>query len=193
MAMPPCRSAAVVVSVLAIVLSGCSSDPGDPGVLRWDDVPGSTDEISPRELSDPGQCAALIGPTVKMSSDEASEFREFTTADGDTVASSLLAVPKWYGSPDAALESIEDAARECVTRKPYGGGSFEFLDSLPSGAVGYRSTAALLQDADVITRVFAPVEDRIVVLTTEHDGEVDASVDVMDLLPTAIERAVAAS
>jgi len=189
------QSVSAAISV-AILLAGCSSGPDDPGVLRPDDVPGFTGETSTAELSDGGVCSGLVGSTVRLQGADGNEYREFSLAGGGTVGSAVLGtpqVPKEYESPQDALEPMRDAMRECAMRPDTGSSRpFEILSDLPGESFGYRSDETYGEDSPVLTRVFAPAGERIVVLTLVHAADEEPPVDVPTLMSLAVERASAA-
>ena len=188
------QSVSAAISV-AILLAGCSSGPDDPGVLRPDDVPGSSGKTSPVELADGGTCSGLVGKTVRLQSADGNEYREFSLASGGTLGSAVLGtpqLPKEYDSPHEALEPMRDAMRECSMRQDMGGRPFEILSDLPGESFGYRSDETYGEDSPVLTRVFAPAGERIVVLTLVHAADEEPPVDVPTLMSLAVERASAA-
>ena len=176
----------------AILLAGCGSGPDDPGVLRPDDVPGSSGKTSPVELADGGTCSGLVGKTVRLQSADGNEYREFSLASGGTLGSAVLGtpqLPKEYDSPQEALEPMRDAMRECSMLPDMGSRPFEILADLPGESFGYRSDETYGDDSPVLTRVFAPVDERIVVLTLVHAADNEPPVDVPALTSLAVERA----
>jgi hypothetical protein len=155
-------------------------------------VPGLTGESSPAELSDAGVCGGLVGKTVRLQSADGNEYREFSLAGGGTLGSAVLGTPRqWeeYDSPQEALEPMRDAMRECLMRQDMGSRPFEILSDLPGESFGYRSDETYGVDSLVLTRVFSPADERIVVLTLVHAADEEPPVDLPTLMSLAVERA----
>ena len=97
--------------------------------------------------------------------------------------------------PDAAsmLTAIEDAVDECLAdaeKGDYGDATSEPISELPEGAVGFRFTSTSSDPVEVGSIAFAETDDgRLVGVGVTHSGDGEASVDVADLLSTALERA----
>lgn len=115
--------------------------------------------------------------------------RAYTLDNGDYVGSSLLGTARRYGTAEAALARVTDAIETCAAEEPQADETFGPLTGLDSGAIGYRSTFTTSNGRRTGERFFAVRGDRIVVVDTRHDGEGGPKVDVVKLLPKALERA----
>ena len=101
----------------------------------------------------------------------------------------LVSLPAPEPAEGEALEPMRDAMRECSMRQDMGGRPFEILSDLPGESFGYRSDETYGDDSPVLTRVFAPAGERIVVLTLVHAADEEPPVDLPTLMPLAVERA----
>ncbi|MCP2265665.1 hypothetical protein ACFQHV_03870 [Promicromonospora thailandica] len=119
---------------------------------------------------------------------------QYVLENGDVVGATVF-VPGGGTYPDAAsmLAAVEAAVDECSTdaeKGSYGKATAEPIDGLPDEAVGFTFTSMSSNPVEVGSIAFAEAEDgRLVGVGVTHSGSGEASVDVADLLSTALERA----
>lgn len=137
------------------------------------------------------RCARLSMAELKIKLDNGSDDRErrFILRDGDVVGSSANGVDRRFDDAADALATVDAAIDYCASREPRPGTTIERLAGLPAAAIGYRSTYVGGSLDEVLTRVFVPHGDEVVVISTKRTGDDPPAVDAVDLLPTALERA----
>ena len=90
------------------------------------------------------------------------------------------------------LTAIEEAVDECTAdaaKGEYGEATSEPISGLPDGAVGFKFTSTSSNRVEVGSTAFAEASDgRLVGVGVTHSGSGEASVDVADLLTTALDR-----
>lgn len=181
----------VTALALCLVLAACGGDDGEPGVLQKDDLPSVDKVVDGRNIPAVAVCSAIKEAefSITVSNRPEAVAREYYLANGDYVGSSALGIPARYGTAEKALERVTDAIKTCSDEQSADTETFTPLAGLDSGAVGYTSTTTTSNGPRFGERVFAVQGDRIVVVGTRHDGEGDPKVDVVKLLPKALERA----
>jgi hypothetical protein len=185
------RRGIVTSLALCLVLAACGDGDEDaPGVLQKGDLPSVSKVLTSRNLAARALCSQIKDHAeFSISIDnKPSVMREYVLDNGDRVDSSVLGPSTNYGDPAAALARVSDAIQECSTDGT-DGEKLTPMTGLDSGAVGYTSNTVTSNGDRVGQRVFAIQGDRIVVVGTRHDGEGDPEVDVVKLLPKALERA----
>lgn len=186
------RRGMAISLALCAVLAACGRGDDDdaPGVLQKDDLPSVEKVVDGRNIPAVAVCGAIQDAefTITVSNKPKAVAREYYLKNGDFVGSSVQGIPARYGTAEKALERVTAAITECSTD----GTDAEKLTpmtGLESGAVGYTSNTVTSNGDRIGQRVFAIEGDRIVVVGTQHDGEGDPEVDVVKLLPKALERA----
>jgi hypothetical protein len=185
------RLGIVTSLVLCAVLSGCGGDDDARGVLDKDDLPSVSKVLTRTNLPARSVCSQVKDAAeFSISIDnKPSVMRDYVLDNGDHVDSSLLGPSSAYGDPAAALDRVKDAITACADEQSADDEKFTPIADLPSGAVGYTSTTTTSAGPRFGERVFATQGDNIVVVGTRHDGKGDPKVDVVKLLPKALERA----
>ena len=176
---------------LCIVLAGCGGDDDPIGVLQKDDLPSVSKVLTRTNLPARTVCSQIkdLAEFSISIDNRPSVMREYELDNGDQVDSSVLGPSSNYGDPAAALDRVADAIKTCTDEQAADDEKFTPMADLPSGAVGYTSSTTTSNGPRFGERVFAVQGDRIVVVGTRHDGEGDPEVDVVKLLPKALERA----
>lgn len=184
------RLGIVASLALCVVLTACGND-DKPGVLQEDDLPSVDKVVDGRNIPAVAVCSAIAEAefTITVSNRPEAVAREYYLDNGDLVTSSAQGIPARYGSPEKALERVTEAITTCAGEQSARGGTFTPMTDLEAGAVGYTATTTTSSGPRVGERVFAIQGDRIVVVGTQHDGAGDPEVDVVKLLPKALERA----
>ncbi len=183
------RLRAVVALALLAGLAACGG--GDAkGVLQKDDLPKVRKVSDIDNVPAAAACGAINEAQFKLTIGNEPEGvgRSYTLANGDRVFSSALGRSSSYGSLQNGLDGIADAIAECAA-KPVGKEVVTAMTGLDPGVVGYTATSPTSDPARFGARVFAIQGDRIVLVGTKHEGDGDPAVDVVDLLPKALERA----
>ncbi|SDK69721.1 hypothetical protein SAMN05428985_105332 [Nocardioides sp. YR527] len=142
-----------------------------------------------------GWCDALGSLETKLSTaDDGTTGEQYALVNGDVVGATVF-VPGGGYYPDAGsmIAAIEEAVDDCsadADQGDYGEATMEPISGLPDGAVGFTFTSKSSNPAEVGSVAFAEAEDgRLVGVGVTHSGDGEASVDVADLLATALERA----
>ena len=103
--------------------------------------------------------------------------------------SSLLGTYVAESTTSYTIDRVQSAVEECVAESS--AESFEPLDNLPKGAVGFRSVVDSSNGSVTTERAYARVgEDQVVVVTVERSGG-PLTTSVEKLLPLALDRATA--
>lgn len=178
-----------VLGVLA-VLSGCAGD-GLRGVLTEDDVPNVRSVADTVEGVGVAPCSRLTiaERRIRLDNGSADRDRRLILGSGEVVGSSADGVDRRFTDAADALALVDSAIDHCSSRKPLPGTTVERLTDLPAGAYGYRATVTSVSRQEERTRVFAPHADEVVVVSTLRTGDDPPTVDAVDLLPKALQRA----
>lgn len=186
------RRGIVTSLALCVVLAACGGDDEDaPGVLQKGDLPSVSKVMTSRNLPARALCSQMKDyAEFSISIDnKPSVIQEYVLDNGDRVDSSVLGPSSNYGDPAAALDRVRDAITTCTDDQSGDSETFTPLTGLPSGAVGYQSETTTSNGPRFGERVFAVQGDLIVAVGTRHDGKGDPKVDVVTLLPKALDRA----
>jgi hypothetical protein len=182
-----------IVSALALctVLAACGGSDGAKGVLQKDDLP-SVESVETRtglpartecsELKDYAEFSIAIDNKPRV-------IQEYVLDNGDLVDSSTLGPSSNYGTPEAARDRAADAISKCAASAAARHEVFTPIAGLDAGVVGYTSKSTTSNGPRFGARVFAIQGDNLVVVGTRHDGKGDPEVDVVKLLPKALDRA----
>lgn len=182
-----------IVTSLALcaALAGCGGNDDAAGVLHKDDLPSVNKVVKGRNIPAVAVCSAIKESefSITLSNKPKAVAREYYLKNGDFVGSSALGIPARYGTAQEALQRVTDAIKTCAAEEQSDTDTFTPLTDLDGGAVGYTSTTTTSNGPRFGERVFAIQGDRIVVVGTRHDGKGDPKVDVVKLLPKALDRA----
>ncbi|MFJ9389139.1 hypothetical protein ACIRON_09985 [Nocardioides sp. NPDC101246] len=169
----------------------------DSTLLDTDALP-KVQETADGTMGTPGTgwCDALgYLETAKLSTaSKGTTGDQYVLENGDVVGATVF-VPGGGSYPDAEsmLAAITEAVDECTADADagdYGEATSEPMSGLPDGAVGFTFTSKSSNPVEVGSIAFAEAEDgRLVGVGVTHSGDGEASVDVADLLATALERA----
>lgn len=188
-----------VATLLAtgVVLAACGTEEsGDGGktpstsLLQRDDLPG-VDEVFEDEGSSATKtnCPAMDGEWNVATTRSEDPYVEYHLEDGTVVRSAVQSPYRDQDSFDYSMDRLTAMVEECVASKPPFG-TFERLEGLPQGALGFVATQDTSDGPQTTERVYVPVDEkRAVVLTVVHTGEGAAPVSATELVPTALERA----
>ena len=170
---------------------------GDTTLLDTDALP-QVEETNDGNMGAPGTgwCDALAYlETAKLSNAaDGTTGDQYVLENGDVVGATVF-VPGGGDYPDASsmLTAIKESVDECsadADNGDYGEATLEPISGLPGGAVGFTFTSTSSNPVEVGSIAFAETEDgRLVGVGVTHSGSGEASVDVADLLSTALERA----
>ena len=185
---------AVALCTAPFLLTACGTD---STLLDTDALP-KVEETTDGTMGAPGTgwCDALAYlETAKLSTAaDGTTGDQYVLENNDVVGATVFA-PGGGDYPDAALmlTAIDEAVDECTAdadRGDYGEATSEPISGLPDGAVGFTFTSTSSKPVEVGSIAFAETEDgRLVGVGVTHSGSGEASVDVADLLSTALERA----
>ncbi len=188
-----------VATLLAtgVVLAACGTEESGDGrntpstsLLQRDDLPG-VDEVFEDEGSSATKtnCPAMDGEWNVATTRSEDPYVEYHLEDGTVVRSAIQSPYRGQDSFDYSMERLSAMVEECVASKPPFG-TFERLEGLPQGALGFVATQDTSDGPQTTERVYVPVDEkRAVVLTVVHTGEGAAPVSATELVPTALERA----
>ncbi|MEU4450554.1 hypothetical protein AB0F44_04450 [Nocardioides sp. NPDC023903] len=169
---------------------------GDTTLLDTDALP-QVEETTDGTRGAPGTgwCDDLGHLETKLSNAaDGTTGDQYALENGDVVGATVF-VPGGGDYPDAAsmLTAIKEAVDECsadADNGDYGEATSEPISGLPDGAVGFTFTSTSSSPVEVGSIAFAETDDgRLVGVGVTHSGSGEASVDVADLLSTALERA----
>ena len=160
-------------------------------MLTEDDVPNVRSVADTFEGIGLAPCSRLTIAELKIRVDNGSADRDrrLTLRSGEVVGSSANGVDRRFTDAADALALVDSAIDDCSGREPLPGTTVERLDGLPAGAYGYRATVRSVSRHMVLTRVFAAHGDDVVIVSTRGTGDDRPTVDAVDLLPKALERA----
>lgn len=168
----------------------------DSTLLDTDALP-KVEETADGTMGAPGTgwCDALgYLETAKLSNAaDGTTGDQYVLENGDVVGATVF-VPGGGDYPDAGsmLTAIKEAVDECSTdadKGDYGEATSEPISGLPDGAVGFKFTSTSSNPVEVGSIAFAEAEDgRLVGVGVTHSGSGEASVDVAELLATALDR-----
>lgn len=185
---------AVILCATPFLLTACG---GDQTLLNTDALP-RVEKTTDGSMGAPGTgwCDELAYlETAKLSNAaDGTTGDQYVLENGDVVGATLF-VAGAGEYPDAAsmIAAIEEAVAECVAdadKGDYGEATSEPISGLPDGAVGFKFTSTSSDPVEVGSIAFAETEDgRLVGVGVTHSGSGEASVDVADLLATALDRA----
>ncbi|MFS0886689.1 hypothetical protein [Aeromicrobium sp. 179-A 4D2 NHS] len=186
---------AACAAVLLLGACGEKQDDSDPlaqhpELLQRADLPEAEDvEVSDQTNVSKTNCAAMDSEWNLAASDDF-VYASFRLADGDSVVrSAVQGPPTGSDSIDVTFDRLTSMIDECVADER-SSGSFERLDGLPDGAVGFRAVQETSNGPQTTERAYAPAGDeRAVVVTVVHTGDGEPAADVASLLPKALERA----
>ncbi|MET1132751.1 MAG: hypothetical protein ABWX60_04950 [Aeromicrobium sp.] len=181
---------------MALLASACGPD-SDSGsgevpshLLQPSDLTGveKTDVRDGRSATKTN-CAAMDIESSLAGGEPTPDFVRYKLETGDTVVSTVQGPRSGHRSIAGTFDEV-DAAIETCTSEALSGGTFERLEGLPDGAVGFRAVQDTSEGPHTTERAYGRVDDEsAAVVTVERVGEGDLSVTVADLLPTALERA----
>lgn len=185
---------AVALCTAPFLMTACGTD---STLLDTDALP-QVEETADGTMGAPGTgwCDALgYLETAKLSNAaDGTTGDQYVLENGDVVGATVF-VPGGGEYPDARsmLAAIEDAVDECLAdaeKGDYGEATSEPISGLRHGAVGFTFTSASSNPVEVGSIAFAETDDgRLVGVGVTHSGDGEASVNVADLLSTALERA----
>ncbi|KAA1380311.1 hypothetical protein [Aeromicrobium fastidiosum] len=173
-----------------LVVGGCGGG-GTRGVLTEDDVPRVESVADTFEGIGVAPCSRLTiaERRIRLDNGSADRDRRLILHSNEVVGSSANGVDRRFADAAAALALVDSAIDYCSSREPLPSTTVERLDGLPAAAYGYRATVRSVSRHMVLTRVFAPHGDEVVIVSTRGTGDDRPTVDAVDLLPTALERA----
>jgi hypothetical protein len=180
------RPGIVAALVRCGTLAACGGDDAK-GVLQEDDLPSVTKSSDITNVPWVAVCSEIKEAEASLIIGTKPEIvaRSYILENDDHVSSIALGKSVNYGSLEAELDRVEGAIADCAAREP---GEFTPLTGLDPGVAGYTETSATDEPRHG-ARVFAIQGDRLVVVGTRHEGDGDPKVDVVKLLPKALERA----
>ncbi|MFE7227553.1 hypothetical protein ACFU7D_22365 [Nocardioides sp. NPDC057577] len=142
-----------------------------------------------------GWCDALGSLETKLSSaDDGTTGEQYVLENGDVVgATAFVPGGGYYPDVGSMIAAIEEAVDECsadAEEGDYGEATMEPISGLPEGAAGFTFTSKSSNPVEVGSIAFAETDDgRLVGVGVTHSGDGEASVEVADLLSTALEQA----
>ena len=177
----------VAALVLCGILAACGGNDDVKGVLQADDLPSVSKSSDITNVPWVAVCSEIKEAEASLIVGNKPEIvaRSYILDNDDYVSSIALGKSVNYSSLEAELDRVETAIAECAASEP---NEFTPLTGLDPGVVGYTERSAT-NDPRYGARVFAIQGDRLVVVGTRHEGEGDPKVDVVTLLPKALERA----
>lgn len=185
---------AVTLCTAALLITACGTDSTLLDADALPQVEGTADGT----MGTPGTgwCDALeYLETAKLSNAaDGTTGDQYMLVNGDVVGATVF-VPGggYYPDAESMIAVIEDAVDECsadADQGDYGEATSESISGLPEGAVGFTFTSTSSTPVEVGSIAFAETEDgRLVGVGVTHSGDGEASVEVADLLSTALERA----
>ena len=188
------RGLAALLCAASLLLAACGAE---PALLDTDALP-EVEKTLDGSNGTPGAgwCDALgYLQTAKLSTAaDGTTGEQYALANGDVVGATVF-VPGGGHYPDAGsmITAINEAVDECTAdadQGDYGEATSEPISGLPDGAVGFTFTSTSSNPVEVGSIAFAETDDgRLVGVGVTHNGDGKASVDVADLLATALERA----
>ena len=169
---------------------------GDQTLLDADALPPVAETANGMGSPGTGWCDAL----AELETTNLSHAADGTTGDqyvleNEDVVGATVFVPGGGDYPDAGsmLTAVKEAVDECsadAENGDYGDATSEPIGGLPDGAMGFTFASTSSSPVEVGSIAFAETEDgRLVGVGVTHSGSGKASVDVADLLSTALERA----
>lgn len=185
------RQGIVASLALCAVLASCGDGDDAKGVLQEDDLPKVSKVSDIDNVPSVAVCSAINEAQFKLTIGNKPEGvgRAYTLDNGDQVFSSALGRSSSYGTLQKGLDAVIAAITECGASGTAGGEALTPIMGLESGVVGYTAVSAAADPPQFGARVFTIQGDRIIVVGTKHEGAGESSVDVVDLLPTALDRA----
>jgi hypothetical protein len=191
---------AVVASAVLFASCDSSGDKSPAAVLQKADLPAV--DFPTKEHSLPGRsiCGALKeaeGYTTLLTAtgrDDVwkGDVLQYTLKNDDVVDSSVFPDNSSSDTPASIVASVHSAITECSAKPTPASERVEELTGLASGQTGYRYHYNSGAEDVVGERVFAVQGPRLVVVGAEHRGSGDLTVDVVKLLPKALDRATKA-
>ncbi|MBC9226721.1 hypothetical protein GL325_10320 [Aeromicrobium sp. 636] len=184
----------------ALALGGCADDAGSdsddplaghPELLQVSDLPPvDSVEVSEQTNVSKTNCAAMDAEwNLAASKDFVYAWYELEGDSDTTVRSAVQGPAATSDAIDDTFTRLESMIAECVA----GGastGTFEPLEGLPDGAVGFVATQDTSNGTQTTERAYVKLDDqRAAVVTVVHTGDGEAPVSVTELLPKAVERA----
>ena len=187
------RRAATALA-LGLALDGCTHQDAPaadhPRLLQRDDLP-RVEKAYENEGSSATKtnCPAMDGEWNVATTRSEDPYVEYHLEDGTVVRSAVQSPYRDQDSFDYSMDRLTAMVEECVASKPPFG-TFERLEGLPQGALGFVATQDTSDGPQTTERAYAPIDEkRAVVVTIVHVGDDEPSVTLTDLLPKAIERA----
>ncbi|MFD7074985.1 hypothetical protein ACFV9G_12295 [Nocardioides sp. NPDC059952] len=184
----------VALSTAPLLMTACGTD----STLLDSDALPKVEETTDGDMGAPGTgwCDALAYlETAKLSNAaDGTSGEQYVLENGDVVGATVF-VPGGGDYPDAGsmLAAIQEAVDECsadAEKGDYGEATSEPISGLPDGAAGFTFTSKSSNPVEVGSIAFAETDDgRLVGVGVTHSGDGEASVEVADLLSTALERA----
>ena len=177
----------VAALVLCGTLAACGGDDDAKGVLQEDDLPSVSKVSDITNVPWVSVCSQIKEAEASLIIGNKPEIvaRSYILENDDYVSSIALGKSVNFSSLEAELDRVKGAIAECAASEP---SEFTPLTGLDPGVVGYTETSGS-DEPRYGARVFAIQGDRIVVVGTRHAGAGDPKVDVVKLLPKALERA----
>ncbi|MGH9113027.1 MAG: hypothetical protein ACRDZN_12145 [Acidimicrobiales bacterium] len=166
--------------------------------MTQDEVPGASSAEDVAELGAFSICGPVTRPEGRLSTfADSSAVREIEveTPAGATIVSSAV-----YEGISAStrqtmiFSNLEQGVEVCTRDSPIERGtnlveSMTPLDGLPDSALGYTSRLSDKGTPEVVERVFAVVDGRVLVVGARHVGvDQETGVDIHELLSAAIEK-----
>ncbi|MFD4326852.1 hypothetical protein ACFWQC_19590 [Nocardioides sp. NPDC058538] len=187
------RGLAALLCAASLLLTACGAE---PTLLDADALPEVEKTVDGSQgAPGTGWCDALGYLEGKLSTAaDGTTGDQYTLQNGDVVGATVF-VPGGGNYPDAGsmLTAIQEAVDECTAdadKGDYGEATAEPISGLPDGALGFTFTSTSSNPVEVGSIAFAETDDgRLVGVGVTHSGDSEASVDVADLLSTALERA----
>ena len=175
-----------------LLVTACSSE---PTLLDADALP-DVEKTSDGSEGVPGtgwcdELAYLESAKLSNAAD-GTVGEQYSISGGDQVGATVFVPGGSYPDAGSMLSAVEEVVAECsadAENGDYGDATSEPISGLPDGAVGFTFTSTSSSPVEVGSVAFAEADDgRLVGVGVTHSGSGEASVDVADLLTTALDR-----
>jgi hypothetical protein len=183
----------------AVLFAGCDSSgvTSPAAVLQKADLPAVDFSTKAHGLPGRSICGALKeaeGYTTLVTATGRNDVWkgdviQYTLKNDDVVDSSVFPDNSSSDTPASIVASVHSAITECTAKPTPAPARVEALTGLASDQTGYRYHYNNGAEVVVGERVFAVQGPRVVVVGAEHRGSGDLTVDVVKLLPKALDRA----
>ncbi len=187
-----------VVLAASLVLAGCGEDESStpesdhPELLQRSDLPPvKSAEVSTQTNVSKTNCAAMDAEW-NLAASKDFVYAWYALEDDDTTVRSAVQGP---AATSVAIEDTFTRLESLIAECAAGGastGTFEPLEGLPDGSVGFVATQDTSNGTETTQRAYGRVDDEhAAVVTVVHLGDGEPAVSATELLPKALERASA--